>query len=684
MTKGLVAGFIFNLFLVMSVPASSTSAASALAADSAVSLQERPVMKVVRLLEDTSAELKKELEDDEKTHEALTCWCNSNNEEKKAAIAAGTATSKQLEADIDEGKGQIAESLAKRKAAMEEKNADIASLQKAREMRMEENKEFQQTETDLIEAVAACKGATTALSKHHADFAQVRAAASHVLDSRYVRALKDQRVTMLRSFMGAHGTSFLSIPGYKSYAPQSGQIFGILKQMQEDFEATLSEEQKAEAKAVKEFDAMVVAKKAEIKTGEEVIIAVDAKLAELGEDKAHDIKALEDTMVQLEMDKEFLATLEEKCAADASEYDARVKSRMEEIMAVEDTIKILNSPESFEAFDKMVITAFVQRSAVASREQQRRRQRAVSVLQRAAGQAAAPKLALIAASVQLDSFTEVKAEIDKMVVQLKKQQQDEVDFRDGCVDDLAENKAATAAGYDKKDSLIALISDLENKIAANTKAIAKLTSEVEKTKEEMKKSSETREAENAEFQQTVADHRLMQMILQKAIARMSQAYALLQRRAAPHIQTSGTHTDPGNAPARFGKYEQNAGGKKVIAMLENVLAECAKTETAAIVDETDSQAAYETLMKDSNKAIIQMSKTIADLTEALATNKVSLSSAKADLKGTMDVLEGLDATNKDLHASCDYVLDNFVARQAARAAEMDALGEAKAILSGAS
>mmetsp|Transcript_118086 Transcript_118086/g.214746 ORF Transcript_118086/g.214746 Transcript_118086/m.214746 type:complete len:97 (-) Transcript_118086:10-300(-) len=96
MTKGLVAGFIFNLFLVMSVPASSTSAASALAADSAVSLQERPVMKVVRLLEDTSAELKKELEDDEKTHEALTCWCNSNNEEKKAAIAAGAATSKQL------------------------------------------------------------------------------------------------------------------------------------------------------------------------------------------------------------------------------------------------------------------------------------------------------------------------------------------------------------------------------------------------------------------------------------------------------------------------------------------------------------------------------------------------------------------------------------------------------------
>jgi hypothetical protein len=36
-----------------------------------------------------------------------------------------------------------------------------------------------------------------------------------------------------------------------------------------------------------------------------------------------------------------------------------------------------------------------------------------------------------------------------------------------------------------------------------------------------------------------------------------------------------------------------------------------------------------------------------------------------------------------LHASCDFVLDNFNLRQEARAAEMDALENAKAILSGA-
>lgn len=37
--------------------------------------------------------------------------------------------------------------------------------------------------------------------------------------------------------------SFLAIPGYQSYAPQSGQIFGVLQQMKEDFEKDLSESQ---------------------------------------------------------------------------------------------------------------------------------------------------------------------------------------------------------------------------------------------------------------------------------------------------------------------------------------------------------------------------------------------------------------------------------------------------------
>merc|ERR1719502_1456747 len=102
------------------------------------------------------------------------------------------------------------------------------------------------------------------------------------------------------------------------------------------------------------------------------------------------------------MDTEFLKNLKEKCATMEADYDKRVKDRLTEIDAVTDTIKILNSDESFEAFDKMQAPVFLQTESAAA--QKERRQRVVSLLQRVGS----PKLALLAASAQLDAFTKVK------------------------------------------------------------------------------------------------------------------------------------------------------------------------------------------------------------------------------------------------------------------------------------
>jgi len=199
---------------------------------------------------------------------------------------------------------------------------------------------------------------------------------------------------------------------------------------------------------------------------------------------------------------------------------------------------------------------------------------------------------------------------------------------------------------------------------------------------QMKKASEVREGENKDFQQTMVDQRITQAILQKAIDRMSAVYALLQKPGAPHIQTSGTHTDPGNGPAKFTKYEQNAGGGKIISMLENVLADSKKMENEAYNGEMNAAAAYEMFMKDSNKSIKQMLRSNVNMAENKAKSEEALSRDKTDLAATMKTLESLNEELGDLHRDCDFVLKNFDARQEARALEMDALREAKNILSG--
>jgi len=675
------------------VMAIKAGTAAALNRDLTLSLKERPVMKVVRLLQDMEEELTTEMEDDKAVYEEMDCWCKTNEQEKTAAIELGSAKSKQLASSIEEFTGKIAELKQTRATTLDELNKNIASLEAAKTLRMKENKEFHQSETDLMDAIAAATNAIVALSKHHPELAQLRVVAHKLLDSRLsrfvtsARGLSPANVEVLKTFLhGAESaSSFLAIPGYQSYRPQSGQIFGILKQMKEDFESSLSEETKAELKAKQEYEDLKAAKNAEIAGGKKAMVDLDAEIALFGEKKAQATKELEETDAQFALDTEFLANLKAKCSNWDAEYDSRMKSRQEEIAAVAETIKVLNSDESFEAFDKMSASSFLQTSSSSTKDSERKlRRRAVSVLQEAAARSASPKVALLATAAQLDAFEKVKAAIDTMVAELKAQQKEEVDFRDNCISLLAKNKASTEEAYDKKDSLTTQQADLTKTIASLTESIAATEAEVKELTMQMQRASDTREADNADYQLTIADQRTIQLILLKAIDRMKQVYAMLQQPGAPHIETSGTHTDPGVGPARFTKYGQNAGGSRVVAMLTKVLDDSKAMETDAIKTEQDSQTAYESLIKDGNKNVRQGLKSIASMKASLASNKEYLIAAEEDLKTTVKKMEGLSMEAGDTHKMCDFTLDNFEARQEARAAEMDALGEAKAILSGSS
>merc|ERR1719359_307861 len=291
----------------------------------------------------------------------MTCWCTSGTKDKEAAIEAAKAKIAELESSMGSDAAKMSELKQKRKETLDEVNADHKALMDATGMRMEENKEFQASETDYLEAIDAAKNAIIVLGKHNPSLAQVRAAAHHLLDSRVsqmvdnTKSMSKANVDELRSFLhnAESASSFLAIPGMQSYAPQSGQIFGILGQMKEDFEVNLSEAQKSEAKAKAEFETLKAAKEDEIDTGRKLIVSIDASIAETQEKYATEAKQLEDTQDQLALDEEFLANLKEKCATMDADYDKRVKDRLTEIDAVSDTIKILNSDESFEAFDKM-------------------------------------------------------------------------------------------------------------------------------------------------------------------------------------------------------------------------------------------------------------------------------------------------------------------------------------------
>merc|ERR1719352_1557661 len=106
-------------------------------------------------------------------------------------------------------------------------------------------------------------------------------------------------------------------------------------------------------------------------------------------------------------------------------------------------------------------------------------------------------------------------------------------------------------------------------------------------------------------------------------------------------------------------------------------------EAETIRSEEDAQKAYEDFVKDTNASIEAKSKDIVNKSETKAKAEADLVATKESKEATMLELEQLSNYNAQLHESCDFVTKNFELRQTARDEEVEALKQAKAILSGA-
>merc|ERR1712113_1175865 len=149
--------------------------------------------------------------------------------------------------------------------------------------------------------------------------------------------------------------AFLS--GKEEYAPQSGQIVGILKQMADEMTQALEEAEAAEAEAIKAYDALMAAKEKEVETLNAQIEAKLTRKGELGVELAGGLNELEDTQASLAEDEKFLAELETGCATKEKEWAEVCKTRQEELVALAETIKILNDDDALELFKKTLPSA---------------------------------------------------------------------------------------------------------------------------------------------------------------------------------------------------------------------------------------------------------------------------------------------------------------------------------------
>jgi chromosome segregation ATPase len=304
--------------------------------------------------------------------------------------------------------------------------------------------------------------------------------------------------------------------------------------------------------------------------------------------------------------------------------------------------------------------------------------------------------------------------IDELVVDLKKEQTVDDEKKQYCLSEL--DKAE-----DKHKGLEWDISDLEKVIADETETIATLKSEIEALVDGIKaldksvaEATETRKEEHDEYVSTLAANTAAKDLLDFAKNRLNKFYnpklykpppkrelseedrivvnmgGTLAPTAAPGgiagtgIALSQTGVAPPPPPEANLAYKKSGGQSNgVIAMIDLLIADLEKDNQTMEVEEKDAQKDYETFMADSSEKRALDSKAITDKEAAKAETETAKQTDEDTKKSkTIEAMETAKYI-AGLHEECDWLLKYYDTRKEARTGEIDALGKAKDVLSGA-
>jgi chromosome segregation ATPase len=678
-----------------------------------------PVRKVVTLLQSMQTKIEEEGDRDLALFNKYMCYCKTSGGSLQSTIADATAKVPEVGSAISEA---------------EEKNVQLkADIEKAKKDRASA-KEAMAEATSIREKTAAAFAAENTETTSNLDaLTKAIAAIEGGMAGSFLQTPAAQLLrTLMSSDLVFEGdkTDVLSFLSGKTaeeagYAPQSGEITGILKQLKDTMAKGLAEATSAEEADIKAYDALMTAKKKEVAAQ---TVAIEQKTVRSGELAVEIVQMKNDlsqTQKSLEEDKEFLANLKANCATKDQEWNEISKTRSDELIALAETIKILNDDDALELFKKTLPSSAGTSLMQVSVKDASFRQEALNLIRNAPtlGGKAQMHLLLTALRGKAAGFEKVVAMIDDMVALLKKEQVDDEEKKEYC-------EAQFDSLDDKKKALERSSSDLETQIDEAKDRIATLANEIESFQssivaldKSVSEATEQRKEEHAAFTELISTNTAAKKLLGIAKNRLNQFYnpklyvapAKRELSADDQIVVNmggtapptpapggiagtgvtvladvsaheqlGFRAQPPPPPEAVGAYskksEESTG---VIAMIDLLVKDLDKEITEGEVSEKDAQADYEVMMADSKQQRAESAKSIAEKASAKAQIGEDLEVSTSEKTATKKELAATVEVIASLHSECDWLMQNFDVRKEARTGEVDSLVKAKAVLSGA-
>merc|ERR1719203_178295 len=693
-------------------------------------------------------QVEKEASEDKASYDKYMCWCKTNEEEKTDAISSAEKTIDQLTALIEElvaKEGQLKTEIS---GLAKDIADDQDALATATATREKEYTAFLAEESDLKETLALLKEAVSVLSSVQLLQKQGKPSLRQESNARSILLqFLDKIRTSLPKFQNVMQKDLFDVLGSldgfshqkrndegflprrsaalveqkggllpwektdeqvgmeskstdltgaaadaKSYNSRTGRILGLLREMSEETARDLSEAQKEDSNANVTFQNLRAAKLGEISSATQQKKRKEGELAYTLDKAATSKEDKLATSGALEADQEFLANLLKDCKTEDEEYKQRFKTRSQELVALSEVLKILSEDNARDLFGKTVSllqlsrtnanTSLVERVAAQDRAAERAMQRIATVARKHKNWA----LVSLAVRVRLDAFSKVKEVMDKMLVELAKQQKEEYAKWESCKSNIDTTEDSIKVGEQTKEDLDEKHKQLVNMLESLDREISELKSEERDMKISLKDAGEHRKAQNEFYQASVMDQRATTNILNKALARLKQFYAT--KFVQVHAHRGEQQRQPGRAvappPPKPRDYSKSGGAGGVIQLLMKIIANSEVAEQELNMGEQRSQALYADFVKATTTTIEADRAAISEKSTRISELKSEKSETEESQLSNDEALNKFLELLKAQHLDCDYLLKYFDVRQQARAEEMDAITDAKAVLSGAS
>jgi uncharacterized coiled-coil DUF342 family protein len=637
-----------------------------------------PVQKVIQMMEEMKSKAIAEKEKEIKLFKEYMSWCKDTTTDKKHEIITATDEIERLEATISKNTVAATE-LADKVAAID---ADIAQWSSdkdaATEVREKEKADYQETNTDYTESIDALGKAIVALSKSQGSVPQAMMLLQQIATEHRV---PDSAQDLLQTLL-ADDAEQPTNPPVAGYESQSGGIVKIMEDLQAKFEEERAALQKEEMEGAHAFNMLELELEDQITYGTK---ERDTKAAKANEHKATVAEAKGELATQktvLSEAETYLVELTTQCTLKSEAFEARQKTRAEELEAIEKAIEII-SGEAVKGGAEKHLPSLVQKSFVHLRSSSRssQQQRAAKLLKARALRIGSDRLSLLAVKVESDPFAKVINMIKGLITKLKEEAAAESAHKAWCDEELKNNKLTRDEKRQEVEMLNAKVDEINaaiDKLTADIQSNEEAMAELDKT---MKEATEVRLKEKAKNEETIADAKAALEAVAMALKVLKEFYA---KAAASLLQHRGPADDAPESFSNEAYTGQQGASKGVVGMLEVIQSDFARLESETSTDEALAAKEYETLMDES--ATDREAKRVENVKmgRQVTAKERALASTQKDLKSAQEELEAAQAYFDKLKPDCIEEGLSFEERAKMRQEEIDSLKEAYDILDGIS